>query len=887
MKLSTFPILAVLALSLTGCGKFFDRFSRLGSKDFTVLSVTADRSGQRSGVIGFQDPIHSLVNVLNGGAIIYAKNTGSGEVYSLSVAHENVTPDQKVLIVPKGNYEFFGVGWEQSGLATSPTTTARLRCGIGPAKSLSTDSDSVVINLADLNACHDNPFFTPAIAKETSTDSTILPLTLIFCDKADLSDRTADSDPNTSKCQGDIASSYFFKGDANYTKMDRAEYFSSSGDLMFSASRYHNKPSPPSDPYFLYRYDMITETQTKVQFGATITGGAYGVKAIKRVPYHQKLVYTIDRGGVPQELWIYNLDTGVNKKISGPNSGTNGVKEFRVSDDGGYVVYVADAATTGIYELFSIPITADTSDTYAAPTAIGGSFAVGNGVKNNGCSCERSFEFEINPNSNMVVFAADKLTANKYELFIATLNGAAMGAGTIPGSTAPFASGTKISGAEIAAAGDFGDNLKFTYDGAHVYYHVSASTVNKLYALDLSYDGTTVTVSNPVAIVTANASHPYVLPGTSTDMAVFFKNDGTDLFVGSFDVLDPASTTWTLFTLPLGSPGGISQAKLIAGDTKVIVAAHDGSRAVELRSALVNVSADFDGGSAPNGTSVSYTAGILPASKQVNPISSEDSGSVNGKRFVVNQAETRLLFIADIATETQFDLQYATIGTPAPVVASGTLVNNPAKSISGAAFHGNDIYFTYDPAGGSAQKLYKAVVGDYDNPLDQGSASYFSKVSDIGTHDDDDMPSTGFPVMGQPVGAPGTALEAWLFEPGATPTYSRFVHLVGDANGAGRAQVVMMQEPAPGQLSAAISSACLALNPGDYDGAQISTSVRIPAGNGSTSPFYTVVRVFPHATSCSGTPGEEFHFPKGIYQSFVDTRLVGGTPPFYNLFLDD
>jgi hypothetical protein len=138
--------------------------------------------------------------------------------------------------------------------------------------------------------------------------------------------------------------------------------------------------------------------------------------------------------------------------------------------------------------------------------------------------------------------------------------------------------------------------------------------------------------------------------------------------------------------------------------------------------------------------------------------------------------------------------------------------------------------------------------------------------------------------------------EAWLFYPGATPSYERLTYFTNNASsgdpgtdrGLGRARVRMMQDPTNSGETTAFQSACLALDNGSstYDGSIITTNIRIPAGNGSTSPFYTVVDVFSLATDCSGAPDIEFHFPTGIYQSFTDTMLAGGTPPYYTLFLN-
>jgi Tol biopolymer transport system component len=79
---------------------------------------------------------------------------------------------------------------------------------------------------------------------------------------------------------------------------------------------------------------------------------------------------------------------------------------FRISPDSSRVAYVADAATDGANELWSVPM-----DGSASPVRISGSLASGRGV---------SF-FSISSDSSAVLFGVDKLADNKFELYWAPI----------------------------------------------------------------------------------------------------------------------------------------------------------------------------------------------------------------------------------------------------------------------------------------------------------------------------------------------------------------------------------------------------------------------------------------------------------------------------------
>src|SRR4051812_21486929 len=112
--------IATLALSLSGCAKFLDGFSRLAKSGFTNVKIMPDRSGRQPGVLGFESPLN-LLNILDGGVIIYATST-AGTVYSTTGTSE---ADGSIsLTLPNGTYSFTGVGWPTLELEGNASTAA-------------------------------------------------------------------------------------------------------------------------------------------------------------------------------------------------------------------------------------------------------------------------------------------------------------------------------------------------------------------------------------------------------------------------------------------------------------------------------------------------------------------------------------------------------------------------------------------------------------------------------------------------------------------------------------------------------------------------------------------------------------------------------------------
>ena len=119
-----------LALNLSACGKFLDKFSRIPEDGFTSVTISGSRSGQ------FLNPNTPL----SGGVIVYATGKlSSGAPITRTFNFPNEGSDSGFnFTVPNGQYKFVVVGWPQNNLIGAPNSVGALRCGVG-ADSSKTD----------------------------------------------------------------------------------------------------------------------------------------------------------------------------------------------------------------------------------------------------------------------------------------------------------------------------------------------------------------------------------------------------------------------------------------------------------------------------------------------------------------------------------------------------------------------------------------------------------------------------------------------------------------------------------------------------------------------------------------------------------------------------
>lgn len=929
MKKRNLLAITFLALTLQGCGRFLDKFGRLEG-GLTQVVFQQGRSALRGlapGAFGFHDPLEFTTQVLDGGVIVYARNTVTGAVFSTSAASE---AGPLSLNLPNGQqYSIMAAGWAASEL-TGPASPSDYRLRCGDAGVIQVDpmaagaSMTVNIELVNPDLCYgggSSNAFGPSGSKTNSPMDMLLPLKIVPCGgSVDLSAKTI-----SDECGTHEASSHFFKGDgAGDTKMGRGVFFETAGKFYFTAT--HDAVLPL--PHELFEVTMSTGAQRKMPVQITGTTPK-GVIQPFAVTSKNRLLFIKDQGtSKPRELWSYNLTTGV-FALAGPPTCTSpgvpsgcvaddgtmrGVEEFRVSPNGSHIVFVGETQTDGKWELFTVPIPSNTSDTFNTPQKISDTMA-GAGIRECvSCGDDERYAFAISPVSPYyVLYSATQAQADRHELYFANLSGGTIvGANVLGTSLGTIGTGVKISGTEIAAAGDFIDTIKFSYDGAHAIYHVmvSAGPVNKVHSVDISFvPGTSLTVSGPSAntthpLIASNAGHPYVITGNATKRVLLPTASGTTATMKAADLASPA-TVRTLFDVTLASNAAFYHLAFTPDDSYVVAATgNQGSPydALDLRSAPISLGSDYGSGGAPNGDSVTHAT--LAGGQVIASIDGYTSTGPGGKKFLLAARNTspytrdRVLFISDAGNTGIFRLYKAIPGTAGATDISGNLIDTTDESVKSLAASGTGGYFfnaSIERATGprvpalGQYEMYQVNTANYDAPTLR-AASGIHSILEVGGGHEDDLATSKFPVMGN-TSADTATYNAYVFDSGSN-TYSQVTKISGASAGLGRVRVRMLKRPDGATYETAFSSACLDLSTaGTHDGSAMSSSVRIPLGLSSLpGPFATAVDVFPlDATACTGS-STTYLFPEGLDRwstaQGANARLIGDGAQL-KLFLRD
>jgi|GEM_PF-4840857 len=878
-------VCALRCFTLSGCAKFLDKFSRIPG-GFTLLKIGHDRNNLRKpGLLRFDNPIETLTE-LSGGVMVYAKNTDTGTVYSTSGASEEDTTIS--LSLPFGPYEFYGVGWPTANLTGSPSAASRVRCGYGPAKELIAASDTVVLDMIDLNNCYSDTFFTPAIATTESPANSIAALKIIPCGKGvDVSVKDYAMDCNRSE-----SSSYFWKGDPFDSAMDRAQFFSTSNVLMYMASK-----DEFIEPWGLYRHDFSSGSQTRVSL---IHSSGTGIKTIQRVPGKEELLFTLDLGSGDRNLMLYKLADGsvTRLDVCGTNNVCKGAQEFRVSPDGSYVVFVNDGEAAGTMELYSIPLA---GPTYPNTIISGTTTPLTNlGVYQcSSCGNDNKFFFEIMPTSAdpFVVFSGTKANANQQELFLARLDGTSFNANISGSSLTATESGTKISGPELSGTTTAGDQLKFTSDGNHLVYHVNNTGVDKVYQIDVDFAASVFTASTPIQITSSLATSPYFKLGEAGKAVAFRKLNTPDrLEVIMWSLSAPASTIHQSHEFNIPSPNfSFGQVELTSGDAKVVYAVADlTTPSTPIATMLFGdtITAIDNTGTT---TAVDLTGGSITGTKKIAATSPDHKF----ESFVVSNDGTKVIYIADIITDTVFEIFFTPIAGGSPVRISPTSIDAATKSVKSINQHtDNKVYFNADADGDGFAEMLSTTLSGSPVITNLGLPANLKSLHDVSGGEE--AISSGFPVMASPIGGPNMK-EAYLYDHTAN-TYQRITTFSGGMNttpspavpddlGAGRVRLRWMKNPSGAAPTTAFASDCTSYpSTTVFDGTEIQSTIRIPVGDGTSNRFPVEVDIFPLATSCSGSV-VTYSFPHGLAgppsdgASYAKLEGQGGSLGNLKLFL--
>jgi len=163
------------------------------------------------------------------------------------------------------------------------------------------------------------------------------------------------------------------------------------------------------------------------------------------------------------DLWSVALPAGTPVKLNATVP-SPGVRSFRISPDGSRVVYTAEQDTGGVVELYSVPIAGPAS----AGVKLNGPLVAGGGVS------PLSWGFRISANSTRVVYYADQQTDDVFELYSVPIAG-------------PASSGVKLNSALVTGGDVLQASFRISPNSSRVVYVADQQTdeVYELYSVPI------------------------------------------------------------------------------------------------------------------------------------------------------------------------------------------------------------------------------------------------------------------------------------------------------------------------------------------------------------------------------------------------------------------
>ncbi|MEZ6063409.1 MAG: dockerin type I domain-containing protein [Planctomycetaceae bacterium] len=202
----------------------------------------------------------------------------------------------------------------------------------------------------------------------------------------------------------------------------------------------------------------------------------------------------------------------------------NASPSHQVSSDGQYAVYLADATTDHLLELFSVHLGTGTV------TQLNSSLVIGGDIQS----------FQISPDSSRVVYLADQTTDNVTELFSVPIGGGPV---------------TRLNGPLVSGGGVIGD-VSIAADSSRVVYRAEQATANviDLHSVPLT-GGPSVRLNGPLGTdgdvygfqVSPDSSRVVYLADETTDNVVELFSAPIASGGGSITVSDPLGATAGIF----------------------------------------------------------------------------------------------------------------------------------------------------------------------------------------------------------------------------------------------------------------------------------------------------------------------------------------------------
>ena len=374
-------------------------------------------------------------------------------------------------------------------------------------------------------------------------------------------------------------------------------------------------------------------------------------------------------------LWSVRLAGGAPVRLSGALAGGGLACWFRISPDGTRVVYLANQDAPATYELYSVPVDGSALAVKLNPAL------VGNG--------NVSSLFEISPDSATVIYRADQVVDERYDIWSVPIGGGAA---------------VKVNG-DLIAAGDVSS------------FVVSPTGLHVVYLADQGNDEIFALYGAPIGGGSWwNVTPPNITQGDVVEYRI--TSDGSRVVARADRVVDDrfelyrSRTDGSLATVPIGTT------PVVDGDVLGFALSPDGQVVVYL--------ADLD----VNGVMELFSFPIDsddPADNQQLNGDLVGGGDVDGG-FVLSPDSTRVVYVADQELDGHSELYSSSV-----LFGPGLRLNPDLPGLSNVAL---DPLITADSARVGYRVTHASGLGSTELssvPLGGGSATLLSPVPASGT----------------------------------------------------------------------------------------------------------------------------------------------------------
>ena len=363
---------------------------------------------------------------------------------------------------------------------------------------------------------------------------------------------------------------------------------------------------------------------------------------------------------------------GNSKLVSMPTFGD--VESFEISPDGAYVVYLADADTDDVIELYSVPLSGGT------PVRLNDTPVTGGDVHS----------FEISPGGSRVVYRADQDTNDVYELYSVPIAG-------------PAGDGVKLNPA-LPTGGDVQREFEISPDGSWVVYRADQDSVRTAYDAGGVYELYSVPIAGP-ASAGVKINHllrfevHVCMPGEdlyTDDVVSFTISPDSSRVVYRAKRYEGCDHVYEVFSVPIGGPASdvlqLNGTLVTGGDVSAYDISADSSRVV--------YRADQD----TNDVYELYSVPIAGPADDVVQLNGTLVTSGDVSAYGISADSSRVVYRADQDTNGVYELYSVPITGPA---GSGVKITDPVV-YGGSLLHVNNFELSSD--GGWV--LYQANLDD-------------------------------------------------------------------------------------------------------------------------------------------------------------------------------